>query len=49
METQTTYALVWDERNREYRAYPVKGTGSFSVSEREALVMVALKEAHYCE
>ena len=47
METETIYALVWDEGNREYRAYADRTTGSFSVSEQEAMVLVAQGQACY--
>lgn len=47
MEQEKVYSLVWDEENRLYRAYADKTAGSFSVTEREAVVMVALGQAHY--
>jgi hypothetical protein len=45
---QKVYSLVWEEGTRLYRAYADKTAGSFYVTEREAMVMVALGQAHYC-
>ena len=44
---QKVYSLVWEEETQQYRAYADKTAGSFSVTEREAMVMVALGQAHY--
>lgn len=47
MEQEKVYSLVWEEGERLYRAYADKTAGSFSVTEQEAAVMVALGQAHY--